>query len=185
MNNSASKMHATTIVAVRKKGNVAIAGDGQVTLGNTVMKNNATKVKRIYNNQMITGFAGSVADALTLYELMEKKLDEYNGNLMRSCVELAKEWRTDKYLRRLEAMLLIADKETTLLVSGTGEVIEPENDVIAIGSGGDYARSAALALVENTKLTPKEIAKKALQIAGNVCIYTNINIIVEEIKSKS
>ena len=185
MNNSSSKMHATTIVAVRKKGNVAIAGDGQVTLGNTVMKNNATKVKRIYNNQMITGFAGSVADALTLYELMEKKLDEYNGNLMRSCVELAKEWRTDKYLRRLEAMLLIADKETTLLVSGTGEVIEPENDVIAIGSGGDYARSAALALVENTKLTPKEIAKKALQIAGNVCIYTNVSIIVEEIKSKS
>lgn len=178
-----NQMHATTIVAVRKKGHLAIAGDGQVTLGNTVMKNNATKVKRIYNGKMITGFAGSVADALTLYELMEKKLEEYRGNLMRSCVELAKEWRTDKYLRRLEAMLLIADKETMLLVSGTGEVIEPEKDVIAIGSGGDYARSAALALIENTKLNPREIAKKALEIAGNVCIYTNTNIIVEEIKS--
>ena len=175
-------IHATTIVCVRKSNAVAIAGDGQVTLGNTVMKNNAKKIRILNDGKIISGFAGSVTDALTLYEKMEKRLEEHGGDLLRACVEFSKEWRMDKFLRKLEAMLLIADKKRMFLVSGTGEVIEPEKDVIAIGSGGDYARSAALALVENTKLSAKEIAKKSLEIAGEICIYTNKNIIVEEIK---
>lgn len=174
-------MKATTIVCVRKGSKVAMAGDGQVTLGNSVMKNNARKVRRIYQNQVITGFAGAVADAFTLYEKIEEKLNQYHGDLVKSCVEVSKEWRTDKYLRRLEAMLLVANKDQTLLLSGTGEVIEPEDQVMAIGSGGDYARSAALALVENTSLSPGKIAERALQIAGKICIYTNQDIYVEEL----
>ena len=176
-------IYATTIVCVRSKNQVAISGDGQVTLGNSVIKGNAKKVRRLYNGKVISGFAGAVADALTLYEKMEKKLDEFSGDLLRACVELAKEWRTDKYLRKLEAMLIVASKEKTLLLSGNGEVIEPEDKVIAIGSGGDFARSAALALVEEEPLhlEAKDITLKALKIAGKICIYTNQNITTEVI----
>lgn len=177
-----NQIKATTIVCVRKGKTVAMAGDGQVTLGNSIMKSNAKKVRRLYENKIISGFAGSVADALTLYDKFEQKLNQYHGDLVKSCVELTKEWRTDKYLRRLEAMLLVANIEKTLLVSGTGEVIEPEDNVIAIGSGGDYARSAGLALYDNTKLSAIEIARKSLAIAGKICIYTNLNIYSEEIK---
>ncbi len=182
MNSQNHLMKATTIVCVRRGQHVAIAGDGQVTLGQSVMKNNARKVRKLYQNRVITGFAGTVADAFTLYEKLEEKLNQFHGDLSKSCVELTKEWRTDKYLRRLEAMLLVADKERTLLLSGNGEVIEPEYEVMAIGSGGDFARSAALALHENTVLPPIKIAKKSLEIAGKICIYTNQSIHLEEIK---
>ncbi len=175
-------MHATTIVSVRNKNSVALGGDGQVTLGNTVMKSHAQKIRRLYNDTVLAGFAGSVADALTLFERIEKRLEEYHGDIVKACVELTRDWRMDKYLRKLEAMLLIADKKKTLLLSGSGEVIEPDDPVIAIGSGGDYARSAALALIENTKLSPLEIVKRSMQIAGNICIYTNTNITSFELK---
>lgn len=172
----------TTIVAVRKKGKTAIAGDGQVTFGgNVVMKHQARKVRRLYNEKVLAGFAGSVADAFTLFEKFEGKLEEYRGNLQRAAVELAKEWRMDKYLRRLEALLIIADKEQLLIVSGNGEVIEPDDDVAAIGSGGSFALAAARALTKHTDLNPAEIAEEALRIAATICVYTNDNITIEEV----
>lgn len=174
---------ATTIVAVKKNGTTAMAGDGQVTFGqNTIMKGNARKVRRIYHDKVLAGFAGSVADAFTLFEKFEMKLEEYNGSLTRAAVELAKDWRTDKILRKLEALLLVADKETMLLLSGNGEVIEPDGPVAAIGSGGFYALAAAKAMTGHTEMTTGEIAKEALSIAADICVYTNHNIIVEELK---
>ena len=174
--------HATTIVAVQKNGKTAIAGDGQVTLGNSViMKATAQKVRRLYQGKIISGFAGSVADAFALFDRFEAKLNEHNGNLVRSAVELAKDWRSDKVLHKLEALLLVADGERILLVSGTGEVIEPDDGISAIGSGGMYALAAARALQRNTELSAREIAEKALHIAADICVYTNHNVIVEEI----
>ena len=172
----------TTIIAVRKDGKAVIAGDGQVTFGSTVLKGNAVKVRRLTGGKVIGGFAGATADAFTLFERLEAKLDKHSGNLMRACVEMAKDWRTDKYLRKLEAMMLVADKESTFLLSGTGDVVEPEKGVIGIGSGGTFAQAAALALLDNTELPADEIARKALDIAGDICIYTNHNVVLEEIK---
>ncbi len=172
-------MYATTIVTVRKNGKVVIAGDGQVSLGNTVMKGNARKVRRIgKNNQVITGFAGATADAFTLLDRLEKKLEQYPDQLMRACVELAKDWRTDKYLRNLEAMMLVADKDVTLCVTGNGDVLEPEGGIMAIGSGGNFALAAARALAD-LDLDAEEIARKSMKIAGEICIYTNENVVVE------
>lgn len=174
--------HATTIVAVRQKGKTAIAGDGQVTFGqSTVMKSTARKVRRLYHGKVVAGFAGSVADAFTLFEKFEAKLEEFNGNLMRASVELAKEWRTDRVLRKLEALLLVADAETLLMISGGGEVIEPDGDVAAIGSGGFYALAAARALVKHTDMEAAEIAREALTLAADICVFTNHNIKVEEL----
>ena len=177
-----TQFHATTICAVRKDGKTAIAGDGQVTFGeHTIMKANARKVRRLYHDQILAGFAGSVADAFTLFEKFEAKLESYHGNLQRAAVELAKDWRTDRVLRKLEALLLVADKDTMLMLSGNGEVIEPDGDVAAIGSGGFYALSAGRAMVRHTDLTAGEIAKEALSIAADICVYTNHNIKVEEL----
>ncbi|MEO2083191.1 MAG: ATP-dependent protease subunit HslV [Desulfurobacteriaceae bacterium] len=173
------EFRGTTICAVLKDGRVAMAGDGQVTLGNTVFKNGARKVRKIYGGRVLAGFAGSVADAFALLERFEDKLQSFSGNLLKSAVELAKDWRTDRVLRRLEAMLLVADKSKILLISGNGDVIEPDIPVMAIGSGGAYAQAAATALYQNTDLPAEEIARKSLEIAGNICIYTNTNIIVE------
>ena len=174
--------NGTTIVAVKKNGKTAIAGDGQVTMGETtIMKHTAKKVRRLYNDTVVVGFAGSVADAFTLSERFEAKLEEFSGSLSRAAVELAQEWRSDKMMRKLEAMLIVADKDELLLLSGTGEVIEPDNGVLAIGSGGNYAFAAAKALVENTKLSAKKIAEEALKIASEICVYTNGNITVEEV----
>ncbi len=175
------KIRSTTILAIRHKGQVALAGDGQVSLGNTVMKHSARKVRRLYKDQVITGFAGATADAFTLFDKLEQKLEQYNGNLMRASVELAKEWRTDKYLRRLEAMLIAADKDYSLLLSGTGDVIEGDDGVLAIGSGGPYAQSAALALIKHSELDAETICREALNIAGNICVFTNNSIVVEKI----
>ncbi len=173
--------HGTTIVAVRKDKKTAMAGDGQVTLGTTVMKGNARKVRRMYDDQIIAGFAGATADAFTLFERFEAKVKEYNGDLTRSAVELAKEWRMDRALRRLEAMMLVADDRKTLLISGTGDVVEPEDGCIAIGSGGAYAQAAALAYLDDSQLDAAEIARRSLCIASRICIYTNEHITVEEI----
>lgn len=173
--------HGTTILALRHKDIIVVAGDGQVTLGSIVTKHKARKVRRIYNDKIITGFAGATADALTLSEKLEEKLERFNGNLTRACVELARDWRTDKYLRRLEAMMIAADKENTYLLSGNGDVIEPDDGVISIGSGSTAAQSAATALLENTELAPRTIVEKAMKIAGDLCIYTNHHITVEEI----
>ena len=174
--------HATTIVAVRQKGKTAIAGDGQVTFGQSaIMKSTARKVRRLYHGKVVAGFAGSVADAFTLFEKFEAKLEEFNGNLMRASVELAKEWRTDRVLRKLEALLLVADAETLLMISGGGEVIERDGDVAAIGSGGFYALAAARALVKHTELEAAEIAKESLTLAADICVFTNHNIKVEEL----
>lgn len=174
--------HATTIVAVRLNGRTAIAGDGQVTFGqNTVMKHNAKKVRRLYQGKVLAGFAGSVADAFTLFTKFEQKLDEYNGNMMRSAVELAKDWRLDRVLRRLEALLIVADAENMLIISGNGEVIEPDDGVTAIGSGGPYALAAARALTAHSALTAPEIAREAMKIAADICVYTNNHITVEEL----
>ena len=176
------KMMGTTICAVKKDGKIAVAGDGQVTMGeHTIFKGTARKVRRIYNDTVVTGFAGSVADAFSLCERFEDKLTQCGGNLERAAVMLAQEWRGDKGLRQLEAMLIVADKEGMLIVSGTGEVIDPDDGVAAIGSGGNYALAAARALVQNTDLSAKEIAEKALHIAASICVYTNDNIIVEEV----
>lgn len=172
--------HGTTILAVRHKDKVVVAGDGQVTLGNIVTKHKARKVRRIYNDKIIVGFAGATADALTLSEKLEQKLERYNGNLTRACVELAREWRTDKYLRRLEAMMVAVDRQNTYLLSGNGDVIEPDEGVISIGSGSTAAQAAAVALLENTDLESKEIVEKAMKIAADLCIYTNHHITVEE-----
>lgn len=175
-------MEATTIVAVRRNGQCAVAGDGQVTFGqNTIMKHNAKKVRRLYNDKVVVGFAGSVADAFTLCERFEAKLEQYSGSLQRAAVELAQEWRSDKILRKLEAMLIAADKDELLVVSGGGEVILPDDDIAAIGSGGMYAMAAAKALKENTELSAKEIATKAITIAGQICVFTNDRITVEEV----
>ncbi len=167
------QLHGTTIVSVRGTGQVAIGGDGQITMGETVMKGNARKVRRLYSDKVLAGFAGGTADAFTLFERFEGALEKFHGNLTRAAVELAKEWRSDRALRRLEALLLVADASGSLLVSGTGDVIEPENGVLAIGSGGPYAQAAARALTENTELAPAEIVERALTIAGDICVYTN------------
>ncbi len=175
------KVRSTTILCVRRNGKVIMAGDGQVTLGQEVLKSSAKKLRRLYNDKIIAGFAGSTADAFALFARFESKLEQYNGNLPRAVVELAKEWRTDRVLRHLEALLLVADVNNTYLVSGNGDVIEPDEDVAAIGSGGPFAKAAATALIENTKLGAKEIAEKAMQIAGEICIYTNETITYEEL----
>lgn len=173
------QFHATTIVAVRRGAEVAIGGDGQVTLGNTVVKGTARKIRRLYKDTVLAGFAGATADAFTLQERFEAKLEKHQGHLLRSAVELTRDWRTDRMLRRLEAMLLVADKEHTLILTGNGDVVEPEDGVAAIGSGGAFAQAAALALVKNTELSPAEIVSQALSIAGDICIYTNQNHIIE------
>ncbi|MDG4554574.1 MAG: ATP-dependent protease subunit HslV [Candidatus Competibacter sp.] len=174
-------LHGTTVLAVRRNGRVVIGGDGQVTLGNTVMKGNARKVRRLYQNKVIAGFAGGTADAFTLFERFEGKLEKHGGNLTRAAVELAKDWRTDRLLRRLEALLIVADPHATLILSGNGDVIEPENDLAAIGSGGAYAQAAAQALLEHTELDARTIVERALKIAAGICIYTNENQTLEEL----
>ena len=173
--------YATTILGVRKGKTVAMGGDGQVTLGDTIMKESARKIRTLSDGRVITGFAGAAADAFALFDKFEKTLDQYSGNLARAAIELAKEWRTDKYLRNLEALLAVADKENTLIISGTGEIIEPDDNIVAIGSGGPYALAAARALVKHTSLSAAEIVKEALKITANICIYTNDHIVVEEL----
>ena len=173
--------HGTTIVSARRGAKVAMGGDGQVTLGNIIVKQGAKKVRRLHHDRILAGFAGATADAFTLFERFDAKLDKHQGNLMRSAVELAKDWRTDRILRRLEAMLAVADRETSLIITGTGDVLEPELGLISIGSGGPYAHAAAKALLENTDLAPKELVKKALEIAGDLCIYTNQSHTIESI----
>ncbi|MCD6025783.1 MAG: hslV [Solimicrobium sp.] len=176
------QFHGTTILSVRRGNCVALGGDGQVTLGNIVMKGTARKVRALYHGKVLAGFAGGTADAFTLIERFEAKLEKHQGNLMRSSVELAKDWRTDRMLRRLEAMLLVADRDSTLVITGNGDVLEPEDGIGAIGSGGNFAQSAAKALQENTDLTPLEIVKKSLSIAGQLCIYTNLNHTIETLE---
>ena len=171
--------HGTTILSVRRGSVVAMGGDGQVTLGNIVIKATAKKVRRLYNGRILAGFAGGTADAFTLFERFEAKLEKHQGNLTRSAVELAKDWRSDRALRRLEAMLSVADKEVSLIITGNGDVLEPEQGIVAIGSGGSYAQSAARALLENTDLSPRDIVTKSLEIAGDICIYTNRNFTIE------
>lgn len=173
------QFRGTTILSVRRNGQVVVGGDGQVSLGNTVMKGNARKVRRLYHGQVLAGFAGGTADAFTLFERFEGKLETHGGNLMRSAVELAKDWRTDRMLRRLEAMLVVADAEASLVISGNGDVIQPENDIMAIGSGGAFAQSAAIALLENTELSARDIVEKGLTIAAGICVYTNSNLTIE------
>ncbi|MEC8461048.1 MAG: ATP-dependent protease subunit HslV [Pseudomonadota bacterium] len=179
------RIRATTILTVRRDNKVVIGGDGQVSLGPTIMKGNARKVRHLYNNKVIAGFAGGTADAFTLFERFEKKLQTFQGHLLKSAVELAKDWRTDRMLRRLEALLLVADDQTSLLITGNGDVIEPQDNVMAIGSGGEYAKAAARALYENTKLSAEDIVKKGLKIAGDVCVYTNHDITVLSLDSKA
>jgi ATP-dependent HslUV protease subunit HslV len=171
--------HGTTILSVRRGNRVALGGDGQVTLGNIVIKASARKVRKLYNDRILAGFAGGTADAFTLFERFEAKLDKYQGNLVRSAVELAKDWRSDRALRKLEAMLAVADRESSLIITGNGDVLEPEQGIVAIGSGGPYAQAAARALLENTELEPAEMVKKALTVAGDLCIYTNQNHLIE------
>ena len=176
------QFHGTTILSVRRGDKVAMGGDGQVTLGNIVVKATARKVRRLHKDQVLAGFAGATADAFTLFERFEAKLDKHQGHLMRSAIELAKDWRTDRILRRLEAMLTVADRTSSLIITGTGDVLEPEQGLLAIGSGGAFAQAAAQALLENTELTPAEIVKKALTIAGDLCIYTNQNHTIETLE---
>jgi ATP-dependent HslUV protease subunit HslV len=173
------QFHGTTILSVRRGAQVALGGDGQVTLGNVVMKGSSRKVRKLFHGKVLAGFAGGTADAFTLLERFESKLEAHQGNLLRASVELAKDWRTDRMLRRLEAMLLVADREATLIITGNGDVLEPEKGVGAIGSGGSYAQAAALALFENTELAPAEVVKKSLSIAGELCIYTNLSLTIE------
>lgn len=175
----------TTIISVRRNGHVVIGGDGQATLGNTIMKGNVRKVRRLYNRKVLAGFAGGTADAFTLFELFERKLEVHQGHLVKAAVELAKDWRTDRILRRLEALLAVADENASLIITGNGDAVQPENDLIAIGSGGAYAQSAARALLENTDLSAYEIVEKALGIAGDICIYTNHFHSIEELTSKA
>ncbi len=175
------QFEGTTILAVRRNGRVALGGDGQVSLGNTVMKGNARKVRRLFHNEVIAGFAGGTADAFTLFERFEGQLEKHRGNLARSAVELAKDWRSDRALRRLEALLVVADKELTLMISGNGDVIEPERDLISIGSGGPYAQAAATALLDETQLGAREIVEKGLNIAADICVYTNRYLTIEEL----
>ena len=176
------QFRGTTILSVRRGKQVVIGGDGQVTQGNTVMKGNARKVRRLYKDMVIAGFAGGTADAFTLFERFESKLEKHQGHLVRAAVELAKDWRTDKMLRRLEALLAVADKHASLIITGNGDVIEPENGLMAIGSGGPFAQSAARALLDNTKLSAREIVSKSLEIAGDICIYTNHQVTIEELE---
>ncbi|MEE4135753.1 MAG: ATP-dependent protease subunit HslV [Desulforhopalus sp.] len=175
------KIRSTTILAVRHQGKVALAGDGQVSFGNTVMKHQARKIRRLFDDRVITGFAGATADAFTLYDKLEQKLEQYKGNLLRAAVELAKEWRTDKYLRRLEAMLIAVDDQHSLLLSGSGDVIEADQGILAIGSGGPYAQAAALALVAHSDLDAEAICREAMKIAADICVFTNNSIVVETI----
>jgi ATP-dependent HslUV protease, peptidase subunit HslV len=174
-------MEATTVICVRHKGNVSIAGDGQVTMNATVVKHTAKKVRKLYQDKCLAGFAGATADAFTLFERFEKKLEQYNGNIVRASVELAKDWRTDRLLRRLEALLIVADAEHTFIVSGTGDVVEPDDGVAAIGSGGPYAQAAAKALIKHTDLTASDIVQESMVIASEICIYTNNKIVIEEL----
>jgi ATP-dependent HslUV protease subunit HslV len=174
-------MHATTIIAVRRDDRVALAGDGQVSTGDTIMKHSARKVRRLYGGKVLGGFAGATADAFTLFEKFEAKLDQYNGQIVRAAVELAKDWRSDRVLRRLEAMLIVADSEASLLISGAGDVIEPDDGVIAIGSGGSYALAAARALLGHSELSAADTAHEAMKIAGRICVYTNDHIVIEEL----
>ena len=176
-----SAWHGTTILCLRKGGTVVVAGDGQVTLGQTVLKANARKVRRLGNGAVIAGFAGATADAITLFERLEAKLEQYSGQLTRACVELAKDWRTDRYLRRLEAMMAVADTNVSLILSGTGDVLEPEDGIIGIGSGGGYALAAARALIDEDRLDAEDIARRAMAIAASICIYTNDNITIEKL----
>lgn len=176
-------IRSTTVIAVRHKGDVAIAGDGQVSFGETVMKHNARKVRRMYNDKIIAGFAGGAADAFALFEKLEAKLQEFHGDLLRSAVELAKDWRTDRILRRLEAMLVVVNNTHSFIISGTGDVIEPDDGILAIGSGGSYALAAARALVKHSDLNAREVAEEAMSIASSICIYTNDNIIIEELEA--
>ncbi len=171
----------TTILSVRRNGSVVVGGDGQVSMGNTVMKGNARKVRRLYNEEVLAGFAGGTADAFTLFELFEAQLEKYQGNLTRAAVELAKMWRTERSLRRLEALLIVANKETSLIITGNGDVIEPEDNLVAIGSGGPFAQSAAKALLDNTELSARDIVEKGLAIAGDICVYTNHNRTIEQL----
>ena len=180
-NQTKPKVRSTTIICVRHRGEVAMAGDGQVTLGNTIVKHQAKKVRRLYQEKVITGFAGATADAFTLFDKLEGKLEQYNGNLTRAAVELAKDWRTDKMLRRLEAMLIAADRDHAFILSGSGDVIESDDGILAIGSGGPYAQAAAKALINHSGLGAEEICRAAMEIAGQICIYTNTNIVVEKI----
>jgi len=176
------QFHGTTIISVRRGNHVALGGDGQVTLGNIVIKATARKIRRLYHDKILAGFAGATADAFTLQERFEAKLEKYQGNLMRSAVELTRDWRTDRVLRRLEAMLIVADRDHTLVLTGNGDVLEPENGIAAIGSGGAYAQSAALALLRNTELNPEVIVKQSLEIAGDLCIYTNQQHLIETLE---
>lgn len=177
----AAKIRSTTILSVRRDGKLAMAGDGQVTMGEGVMKSKAKKIRRLYNDKVLAGFAGSTADALSLFSRFEQKLEEYHGNLSRAVVELAKDWRTDRALRHLEALLLVADNKNTYLVSGTGDVIEPDDGIVSIGSGGPYALAAARALTKHTSLSPRQIVEEAMHIAGDICIYTNDQVTIEEL----
>ncbi|WP_299016923.1 ATP-dependent protease subunit HslV [uncultured Photobacterium sp.] len=174
----------TTIVSVRRNGKVVIAGDGQVSLGNTVMKGNARKVRRLYHDKVLAGFAGGTADAFTLFERFERKLEMHQGHLLKSAVELAKDWRTDRMLRKLEALLAVADENSSLIITGNGDVVQPEHDLIAIGSGGNFAQAAAIALLENTDLNARDIAEKSLNIAGDICVFTNHHHTIEELETK-
>jgi len=174
-------LHGTTILSVRRNNEVVIGGDGQVSLGNTVMKPNAVKVRRLYNDKVLVGFAGATADAFTLFERFEGQLEKHNGQLVRSAVEMAKDWRTDRMLRKLEAMMIVANEEASLIISGTGDVIDTQDDLLAIGSGGAYAQAAARALFDNTALSARDVVEKSLNIAGDICIYTNQNLTLEEI----
>jgi ATP-dependent HslUV protease subunit HslV len=176
------QFRGTTILSVRRNDSVVIGGDGQVTMGDTVMKGNARKVRRLYNDKVIAGFAGGTADAFTLFELFEAKLEEFGGQLTRAAVELAKDWRSNKMLRNLEALLVVADRETSLIISGNGDVIDPEHALMAIGSGGPFAQAAALALIDNTELDARTITEKALNIAADICVYTNQNLAIEELR---
>jgi ATP-dependent HslUV protease, peptidase subunit HslV len=176
-----AKIHATTIIGLRHNGHIAIGGDGQVTLGTTVMKQKTNKIRRLYNDSVLVGFAGSAADAFSLLERFEEKLEQYQGQLVRAAVELAKLWRTDKYLRQLEALLAVLDKEHALIISGTGDVIEPDDGIVAVGSGGSYALSAARILIKHTKLSAREIVQESLNAASDICIYTNKNFTIEEL----
>lgn len=182
LKNNESDYHATTIIAVRKNGQTAMAGDGQISLGPTIMKQHAKKVQKLYNNKILVGFAGAAADAIALLERFEEKINKYEGNLRRSAVELAKDWRTDRVLHRLDALLVVADKSNLLVISGTGEIIEPDDGLTAIGSGGPYALAAAKAIMENTSLSAVDIARKSMIIAADICIYTNDNIILETLE---
>jgi ATP-dependent HslUV protease subunit HslV len=183
-NTTKDNIQGTTVLAIRYKGEVVLAGDGQVTLGNTVIKHKARKIRRLYKGKVLTGFSGATADAFTLFEKLEQKLEQYKGNLVRAAVELAKDWRTDKILRRLEALLIAVDEKNSLLISGSGDVIEPDDNILAIGSGGSYALAAAKALVAHSNLSAEEIAETSLNIAASICIYTNQNITIESLRNK-